>query len=78
MLKGDKTAVEILNKIDKVFVPIVVVGELFYGAYKSFNPVKIYLCRRFEPKSSIEFLLFIGNFSIISGSAGLLVLFDNV
>ena len=35
MLKGDKTAVEILGGIDKAFVPIVVVGELFYGAYKS-------------------------------------------
>ena len=35
MLNGDTTAVEILGKINKAFVPIVVVGELFYGAYKS-------------------------------------------
>jgi len=35
MLKGDKAAIEILGKIEKIFVPIVVVGELFYGAYKS-------------------------------------------
>ena len=35
MLNGDKTAVEILDKIEKKFVPMVVVGELFYGAYKS-------------------------------------------
>jgi len=35
MLKGDKTAVEMLDNIENAFVPIVVVGELFYGAYKS-------------------------------------------
>ena len=35
MLNGDKTTIEMLDKIEKVFVPIVVVGELFYGAYKS-------------------------------------------
>ena len=35
MLKGDKTAIETLGKIEKIFVPMVVVGELFYGAYKS-------------------------------------------
>ena len=35
MLNGDKTAVKLLGRIDKVFVPIIVVGELFYGAYKS-------------------------------------------
>ena len=35
MLNGDKTAIETLGKMNKVFVPIVVVGELFYGAYKS-------------------------------------------
>ena len=35
MLKGDKIAVETLDKIEKIFVPIVVVGELFYGAHKS-------------------------------------------
>jgi tRNA(fMet)-specific endonuclease VapC len=35
MLNGDNEAIETLEKIEKVFVPIVVVGELFYGAYKS-------------------------------------------
>ena len=35
MLKGDQTALEMLGRIEKVFVPIIVVGELFYGAYKS-------------------------------------------
>ena len=35
MLNGDQSAVEMLGKIEKVFVPIIVAGELFYGAYKS-------------------------------------------
>ena len=35
MLNGDKKAIEALGRIEEGFVPIVVVGELFYGAYKS-------------------------------------------
>jgi tRNA(fMet)-specific endonuclease VapC len=35
MLNNDKAAINVLNKISGAFVPIVVVGELFYGASKS-------------------------------------------
>ena len=35
MLNNDKAAIGILGSIKEVFVSIIVVGELFYGAYKS-------------------------------------------
>jgi tRNA(fMet)-specific endonuclease VapC len=40
MLHNDKAALEMLAKIDEAFIPVVVAGELFYGAYKSSNPEK--------------------------------------
>lgn len=35
MLNGDKVAVEIFESLDEVFIPVITVGELFYGASKS-------------------------------------------
>jgi tRNA(fMet)-specific endonuclease VapC len=35
MLNGDETAVNLLSMISGAFIPIIVVGELFYGAEKS-------------------------------------------
>jgi tRNA(fMet)-specific endonuclease VapC len=40
MLHNEKAALEMLAKIDEAFIPVVVAGELFYGAYKSSNPEK--------------------------------------
>ncbi|GBR76545.1 hypothetical protein NO2_1078 [Candidatus Termititenax persephonae] len=41
MLHNEKAALELLAKIDEAFIPVIVAGELFYGAYKSSNPQKI-------------------------------------
>lgn len=38
--KQNNTIAERLDKISEIFVPIEVVGELCYGAYKSANPTK--------------------------------------
>jgi tRNA(fMet)-specific endonuclease VapC len=35
MLNNDQTAILLLEKAGRAFVPVIVVGELFYGAYKS-------------------------------------------
>jgi tRNA(fMet)-specific endonuclease VapC len=35
MLNNDEAAVNLLNSISGAFIPIIVVGELFYGAEKS-------------------------------------------
>jgi tRNA(fMet)-specific endonuclease VapC len=35
MLNNDEAAIRLLNGIAQAFVPVVVAGELFYGAYKS-------------------------------------------
>jgi tRNA(fMet)-specific endonuclease VapC len=35
MLNGDEAAVNLLDTVSRAFIPIIVVGELFYGAAKS-------------------------------------------
>ena len=35
ILQGDRTAVEIYKSMDDVYVPTIVIGELFYGVNKS-------------------------------------------
>ncbi|MDR1916010.1 MAG: type II toxin-antitoxin system VapC family toxin [Synergistaceae bacterium] len=35
MLNGDEAAINLLNTVGRAFIPIIVVGELFYGAAKS-------------------------------------------
>jgi tRNA(fMet)-specific endonuclease VapC len=38
--KNKNTITERLNAIAEIYVPVAVVGELYYGAYKSANPEK--------------------------------------
>ncbi|PSL47809.1 tRNA(fMet)-specific endonuclease VapC [Chitinophaga niastensis] len=38
--KNDSIIVAQLNSIEDIIVPVTVIGELYYGAYKSDNPVK--------------------------------------
>jgi tRNA(fMet)-specific endonuclease VapC len=35
MLNNDEAAIGLLEKIERAYVPVIVMGELFYGAYKS-------------------------------------------
>ena len=35
LLKGDVRAVELFDQADRIFIPAIVVGELFYGAQNS-------------------------------------------
>jgi tRNA(fMet)-specific endonuclease VapC len=35
MLNGDESAIDLLSTVSGAFIPIIVVGELFYGAKKS-------------------------------------------
>jgi tRNA(fMet)-specific endonuclease VapC len=35
MMHEDSTAISLLEKIDRKYIPIIVAGELFFGAYKS-------------------------------------------
>jgi tRNA(fMet)-specific endonuclease VapC len=35
MLVNDQAAIDLLSKVEKAYVPVQVVGELFYGAEKS-------------------------------------------
>jgi tRNA(fMet)-specific endonuclease VapC len=35
MLNGNESAKRLFEKIERAFIPVTVVGELFYGAYKS-------------------------------------------
>lgn len=39
-LKGHRTIVENLKQADKVYLPVIVVGELLYGAKKSSQPAR--------------------------------------
>jgi predicted nucleic acid-binding protein len=34
-MRKDKKTVEAIQELDEVFIPVTVVGELYYGAYKS-------------------------------------------
>src|SRR4051812_9260593 len=38
--RKDNTIVQRLDKLAEVFVPVIVIGELFYGADKSSNPIR--------------------------------------
>ena len=40
MLHNEKAALNIFAKIDKAYIPVIVAGELLYGAYNSSNPDK--------------------------------------
>ena len=35
MLNGDENAIRIFDTFDNIAIPVIAVGELFYGAYKS-------------------------------------------
>ena len=35
LLNGDPNAIDIFSSAKNIFIPVTVVGELFYGAYKS-------------------------------------------
>lgn len=38
--RAHSTIIEQLDALDEVYVPLTVIGELYFGAYKSPNPVK--------------------------------------
>ena len=40
MLHNEKAALDVFAKIDSAYVPVIVAGELFYGAYNSSTPDK--------------------------------------
>lgn len=40
LFKGEPDVVKIFESLEEIFIPVIVLGELYYGAYKSKNTIE--------------------------------------
>lgn len=57
VIRGDSSATQVIRQATRVYVPCIVVGELFYGAYHAPTPAKqLERVERFVARNAVLFL----------------------